>query len=433
MGDEQQTGDTNVTVGDLDILAEGGEKVIEPWPEPTKEDEIDEQVKVELEGEKKEEKKEEDKDKDKDEKKDKEGEKEEEEKEEEEEEEKEEEEEDELEDIEDLERATFKEVKEKYPTLFKDFPSLRDAFFREQEFSKIYPTLDDAREAQGKASAMDDMEKQLMSGDPGLLLDTLHETDQAAARKVIENFLPTVYNRSKELYREVVDPILMRMVHHLDAEGTRTGNKNLKNAALLTSQVIWGELKLPTEPIKSTEVNPEVKQLQGELKTMREQQQLKFTKGVQSTVDSKLRKVIIKGLDPEEALPELVRDMIVDETAKRAGAYLLDDPQHKANMLSLWKQAGKKGFRSEDSDTLVKAYLARIRPYLSKERSKLVTKALKDLGREPKRKVKPNIGSGSSSSSSGGESTSKVPAAREVDWRKTSDLDLLEDRTVLRK
>jgi len=44
-------------------------------------------------------------------------------------------------------RPSFKEIKEKYPDFFKTFPELREAFFRESEYTKIFPTVEDAKEA----------------------------------------------------------------------------------------------------------------------------------------------------------------------------------------------------------------------------------------------------------------------------------------------
>src|SRR5439155_10821415 len=44
-------------------------------------------------------------------------------------------------------RPSFKDIKAKYPNLFKDFPDLREMFFREQGYSELFPTVEDAKEA----------------------------------------------------------------------------------------------------------------------------------------------------------------------------------------------------------------------------------------------------------------------------------------------
>src|SRR6188508_1980225 len=55
---------------------------------------------------------------------------------------------------EDLELTTpvrRKEILAKYPKLFKDFPYLEKAYYREQQFTEINPTIEDARVASEKA------------------------------------------------------------------------------------------------------------------------------------------------------------------------------------------------------------------------------------------------------------------------------------------
>src|SRR5271169_344060 len=44
-------------------------------------------------------------------------------------------------------RPTFKEINAKFPTLFKDFPGLKHAFFKEREYSALFPTVEDAKVA----------------------------------------------------------------------------------------------------------------------------------------------------------------------------------------------------------------------------------------------------------------------------------------------
>ncbi len=404
----------DVSKGDLDILSEGGESVLPDVDEPEvnleeekpEGEEKDEKPKPKGEGEEEEGKEP------------KEGE--------------EEEEEEELD--EELESPTTRQMTDKFPELFKEFPALRHTIFREQEFGKIYPTVDDAKEAQSKAAAMDDMEEQLIGkSDPGLLLDTLHETNSEAARKVVENFLPAVYERSKEMYHDVVTPILVRFIRHMDTEGQRTGNKNLKNSALFAGQVAFGKLEIPSETSKVTGDTDEVKGLKKQLDNERSTRRVSFAKEVQSAVDSRLKRMISKGMDPDGVLPELLRDMVVEKTASRAGEELAKDKQHEALMRSLWVKAHKSGYSADDLTRLANTYIKRIRPLVAKVRASLVEKTLKDLGKSVPKKPKPRIGGAAPPGSSGGETSSEAPDPSKVDWRKTSDLDMLEDRVVLKK
>src|SRR6185436_17783046 len=48
-----------------------------------------------------------------------------------------------------------REILKKYPTLFKDFPYLEKAYYREQQFTELLPTIDDAKQAVAKSETLD--------------------------------------------------------------------------------------------------------------------------------------------------------------------------------------------------------------------------------------------------------------------------------------
>src|SRR6187401_3520536 len=94
---------------------------------------------------------------------------------------------------EDLELMTpvrRREILAKYPKLFKDFPYLEKAYYREQQFTEINPTIEDARVASEKAKIMDIVEREIMSGDITSVLAAAKDENQEAFYKVVDNYLP---------------------------------------------------------------------------------------------------------------------------------------------------------------------------------------------------------------------------------------------------
>jgi len=70
-------------------------------------------------------------------------------------------------DEEDLELITplrRKEILAKYPNLFKDLPYLEKAYYREQKYTELLPTIKDAEEAVAKAQTWDKLESDLTEG-----------------------------------------------------------------------------------------------------------------------------------------------------------------------------------------------------------------------------------------------------------------------------
>src|SRR5437763_300329 len=111
-------------LSDLEVSTDNDVKILGDEPEKSEEEEIEDKKPPELEEGKVEGKVEEEEDKGP---------------------EKEEEEEEEEHGI--VGRPTFKDIKAKYPNLFKDFPDLRDMVFRERDYSELFPTVEDAKEA----------------------------------------------------------------------------------------------------------------------------------------------------------------------------------------------------------------------------------------------------------------------------------------------
>src|SRR5881396_2432670 len=55
-----------------------------------------------------------------------------------------------------------REILAKYPQLFKDFPYLEKAYYREQQFTELLPTIEDAKIAVEKSSILDKFENDVM-------------------------------------------------------------------------------------------------------------------------------------------------------------------------------------------------------------------------------------------------------------------------------
>jgi len=71
-----------------------------------------------------------------------------------------------------------KEILAKYPDLFKTFPSVEKAIYREQKYAEVFPTLDDAKEAQERAGILSKFEENIFSGDINTVLEQLKNIAQ---------------------------------------------------------------------------------------------------------------------------------------------------------------------------------------------------------------------------------------------------------------
>jgi hypothetical protein len=75
------------------------------------------------------------------------------------------------------ERPTVKQITEKFPDFFKKFPTLKDAFFREKQFSEVFHTPQEAKEAAVIAGDYKTLQDDLVNGTGEKLLPALKESD----------------------------------------------------------------------------------------------------------------------------------------------------------------------------------------------------------------------------------------------------------------
>src|SRR6188472_810735 len=129
---------------------------------------------------------------------------------------------------EDLELTTpvrRKEILAKYPQLFKDFPYLEKAYYREQQFTEIYPTIQDARISAEKANILDAAEKQVMNGDITMFLQAAKAEDQNAFNKIADNYLPTLRKVDQQAYYHVLGNVIKDTIITMVREGRNLGDQ----------------------------------------------------------------------------------------------------------------------------------------------------------------------------------------------------------------
>jgi hypothetical protein len=336
-------------------------------------------------------------------------------------------------------RPSYRELKTEFPTIFRKFPGLRDAIFREQRYAETFPTVEEAQSAATKAENFDLLAAGLTQGDPELLLKELNTGDKDAFVKVAQNFLPELQKLDRDAYVKATFPVLEDLIRAAYNDGKATNDKNLMYAAGHLAKFVFGEAKIP-EPRAKTGPHPAEVQLQEERNAHFQQRYQAFSREVNTEDQAELEKMASTGIpDPEKKLSAYVRKAIVRDSITELDEALLKDERLKNTLKTLWKSAANGGFTREHKASILNAHLARARQLLPGIRNKLVVEALATAAPKPgvtaapqpdkkaEKRVLPDGGGG------GKSGVPRQYAAKDVDWSKTSDLDILNDRPTLRK
>ncbi len=315
-------------------------------------------------------------------------------------------------------RPTIKEIKVKYPDFFKDFPDLKESYFRELEFSKLFPTIEEAKEAFQDNEAFNNLSDAALNGNPTPLLESINKTDKKAMEVFSLSFLPALYKQSPELYYSAVTPLFEGMLR----QAYKEGDENMKNSASNIAQFLFGkdgeDSVLGKKTLsKSTDVTAEQKKLNDQKDQQISEAFRKTYTHVESEIDKSLTFLISKELDPSKQLTKLLRNNLSNEIIKRIKKQLESDSSHGAVMGARWKRAKLNGYTDDDKSKIISTFLARAKSLIPVTSEKVRLAALgKNVRKEPT--VHPKEMNG------GRVSSSRAPE-KKVDYSKMSDLEIL--------
>lgn len=320
-------------------------------------------------------------------------------------------------------KTTVKAVKAKYPTLFKEFPELKAAFFYRQQMAQHFGSIEDAKDAAEKAQNFEQFSESVESGDTGTILDAVAEMGQSVAVKFVDNFLPSLAERNPRLVARVTAPYVKQAIKLVFDEGTRLGEnasgKNLKLAAKYVAQHLFGEDDPSKFSGEQQRVSPEQERFEKERADFARQQFNTASRDVTKVLQTRISKDVTKQVDPNGTMNEFMRDALVEKVDKEIQKVLAADKAHVARMTSLWKKATKDGYSSEAKSRIISAYLTR-----AKQSMPSVVAKVKAQGKVDKKQTPESKGTVPSQSSKSGKSTQ----SGRVDYRRSSDLDILNDR-----
>jgi hypothetical protein len=328
------------------------------------------------------------------------------------------------------ERPSFDAIKAKYPDLFKDFPSLRDMYFREQEFNKVFTSVEEAKEASENDQAFRTLRNTVYSGDSKPLLNAIKETDPAAFKSYASNLLPALQEISPEAHWHAVVPTLEAVIHNMVAEGKRSGDENMQNAAAYVSKFLFNTPDVAEGKASFIEKKTVDPQLAAEREKFENERFSSFDVDVRTEIFSSLKNLIEDNLDPDGVMTPFIRNTIISETMAQVGKQLMADRSHLSYMDRLWEKAKAEGLTSDSKAKIKSAYLARVKQLVPGVRAKLVSEAI-GTSAKVSEKNKAKIESiesrkdktGSVKASNGVGKMTLDP--KKIDWRNTSDLDIL--------
>lgn len=272
-----------------------------------------------------------------------------------------------------------KEILKKYPELFKEFPFLEKVMYRDRQYNELFGSFDDAKELAERADVFSQFENQLLSGNTENILREVKESDERAFKTIVDDYLPTLAKVDKEAYFHVTGNLNRRLIMEMVQEANDTNNDDLKQAALLVNQFVFGTAKF-TPPSRLVEKKDD--SAQDEV----ERERLSFVKerfetsrdDLQSQVDNTLRATISDYIDPKGNMSSYVKKNAVADAMKILSNAIAEDPSVTKNLDNLWRAAFDQKFSKQTLERIKSFYLGKAKANLKTAILKARSEALKD-------------------------------------------------------
>lgn len=313
-----------------------------------------------------------------------------------------------------MEPASRKKILAKYPNLFKEFPWLEHAHYRNNEYSQIFPTVDEAREAAERSNQLTNLENAILDGDTKYLLKAVKDGNEEAFNKLIDNYLTNLGQVDKEAYYHVIGNVTKSTIQAMMKVAERDQNKALKAAASILNQFIFSTTEItPPTRLSKEEDSGESNKLKKEREDFVREQFNTVSEELYVETSNLIKANIEANIDPKGRMQPYVKKNAVKDAISAMEKVINSDRGFKTGLNRLWERALQDKFSKNSRDSIKRAYLHRAKAILPEVIKNARREALRGTGHriEKDRKGPLGIGRSSSSTNRGKDSSSgkKVP------------------------
>src|SRR5215831_4297044 len=279
--------------------------------------------------------------------------------------------------------ARRKDILKKYPELFKDFPYLEKAYYREQQFTELLPTIDDAKVAVEKASTLDALENDLVQGNLGKLFLASKNDNSQSFHKLVDNLLPSLAQVDEGAYHHIIGNIIKSTIVGMVREGRKANNEALESAAVVLNQYVFGSSEFtPASKLTKEERNTdEQDRLTSERQQFAQERFNSVNESLNTRVENIIHNTIVNNIDPKESMTDYVRKNAIRETEEMIADLIEQDSRFRKIRDNLWIQAARSGYSKQAVDRIQSACVVKVKSLLPSVLKKARNEALRGMGK----------------------------------------------------
>lgn len=253
-----------------------------------------------------------------------------------------------LEDVDEVEIQDIprrREILKQFPEIFKKFPGIEKAIYREQQYSELFPTITEAKSAIESVKQYKEFESSLLSGDLGAVLKAVKNADSDAFKKIGGNFLQTIASVDQESYYGVINEVLQHAIYGMASQAQTDNNDDLKIAAQILNEFVFHskQIKQPTAK-QVTQPNNDQQKLDNERMQFQQERLTAVIEDISSKAQNTIKSTVEKNIDPKNSMSAYVKSKAINDASDRMEQALLSDRRYMNMIDNLYAAAAKSGF-----------------------------------------------------------------------------------------
>lgn len=272
-----------------------------------------------------------------------------------------------------------RDILKKYPKLFKEFPYLEVAFYRDQRFAEIFPTVQDAKDAAESVEYLEDFENELLEGKTENLLRTIREEDENAFRNIVDNYVEVLGDIDRDAQVHVISGVAKNIIISLARDGKAGKNKELLETAQRLNAYLFGDGEFKPHQKIGKEIESD--DSQDEHDEWLEERFNATREDLTTRIENSLRATIDSNIDPKESMTDYVRQQAARDVLQQMQRAIGDDRRFMQIYDELWRKSADDNFSAESQRKIRGAYLSKAKTVLPGVLRKVRQAALKGLGK----------------------------------------------------
>jgi len=280
------------------------------------------------------------------------------------------------------------EILKKYPKLFKDFPYLEKAYYREQQFTELLPTIDDAKEAVEAKKTLDNFETDILQGNTQKLLQAVQKGNKAGFNRLVNNYLPNLRAVDEKAYFHVISNVVKHTVAAMYGDGKENDNEDLQNAAIALNKFVFGTTKYtPAQNLDDADAGPGDKKSQELAERERKFNEQRLTTArteLKGKTDNVLKNTVLQHIDPKNSMSDYVKKNASRDALETLNNLIERDSRFKVLVDKLWQRAAEKNYDKSSTDAVRSAILSKAKTLLPAVIKRARNEALRGIGKRVK-------------------------------------------------